>query len=103
MKDLIQDENPSFGLRGCRITAVYPHFTVMQIRSIVSSMIDLTESGVCTFNEPVKIAIPFVNSDHELDLVIALIVKTTRQVPFFKSFSFFSNVHLFSSSYPFCL
>lgn len=85
----MQDQNPSFGLRGCRITAVYPHFTVMQIRAIVSSMIDLTESGASTFFEPVKIAIPFVNSDHELDLVIALIEKTTRQVPFSKLFSFF--------------
>jgi pyruvate,orthophosphate dikinase len=81
MKDTMQDENPSFGLRGCRITAVYPYFTVMQIRAIIHSMIDLTESGVCSFFEPVKIAIPFVNSDHELDLVIALILKTAREVP----------------------
>jgi pyruvate,orthophosphate dikinase len=96
MKEIMQDENPSFGLRGCRITAVYPYFTVMQIRAIIHSMIDLTESGVCSFFEPVKIVIPFVNSDHELDLVKDLILKTAREVPFFSNNSIFIIITLAS-------
>jgi pyruvate,orthophosphate dikinase len=74
----VNNQNPAFGLRGCRIAALYPYLYVMQVQALVMAIFDLAEE--VTFMEPVRIAVPMINSEHEFDDMSALIKQTAEEV-----------------------
>jgi hypothetical protein len=79
---IVHDENPGIGLRGCRITAVFPFLTEMQIRAVISATIDLMQLDNPPKLGPLKIAVPMLSSDHELSTTLNLIRHTAKQVEF---------------------
>lgn len=70
------DENPDIGLRGCRITAIHPEITEMQLTALFRA--------VFSFEPQLRIKphiwIPAVSSNHELKSVISLIEAVYRKV-----------------------
>jgi pyruvate,orthophosphate dikinase len=66
----LQESNPMLGLRGCRLSIVYPEITEMQVRAIVGAAVELKRR-----NFPVlpKIIVPLSFSAQEVDRVASLV------------------------------
>lgn len=95
------DENPDIGLRGCRITAIHPEITEMQLTALFRA--------VLSFEPQLRIKphiwIPAVSSSHELRSVISLIESVYRKVDDFKNESPLPNdafFHLCNRSLTMC-
>ena len=76
-KHLLHDENPSVGIRGCRVAALLPGITETQVRSIVLACLDLLDEG-CHVSP--KILIPYVFTSREMEEVSNVINKTATEV-----------------------
>jgi len=74
---LMKDENPSIGLRGCRITSFYPEITEMQIKAIISAVFDLILEGIVIVP---RILVPMICTSHEFENVQKIIEKAAFEV-----------------------
>ncbi|HEX6488552.1 MAG TPA: pyruvate, phosphate dikinase [Candidatus Dormibacteraeota bacterium] len=73
----LREANPMLGLRGCRLSILFPEITRMQVRAIMEAACDLKQRGVDARPE---IMIPLVGTLAELDAVKAELVPVARQV-----------------------
>jgi pyruvate,orthophosphate dikinase len=79
----VHDNNPDIGLRGCRISAMFPFLTEMQIRAVLSALLDLLQSDSPPPVGPLRIAIPMLSSDHEITSTVNLIRRTAKQASYY--------------------
>lgn len=70
-------EDPTFGIRGCRFAILHQDFLAMQIHAIFAAVFVLAED--CR-NLALKIVVPMLTSEHELEKVIQLIDQTTANI-----------------------
>ena len=73
----LREANPMLGLRGCRLSILFPEITRMQVRAIMEAACDLKLRGVDARPE---IMIPLVGSIAELDTVRAELEPVAKQV-----------------------
>ncbi|HLE47136.1 MAG TPA: pyruvate, phosphate dikinase [Candidatus Thermoplasmatota archaeon] len=59
----LDEQNPMLGLRGCRLSLMYPEIIRMQARAIMEAACELTKEGVRVFPE---IMVPLVGHPNEL-------------------------------------
>jgi len=69
----LQEANPFMGFRGCRLSIVHPEITEMQTKAIVGAAIQARAEHI---EVKPRILIPFVVTDHEVDLISSVIVAT---------------------------
>ena len=75
--ELLREQNPMMGHRGCRLGLTFPSIYVMQVRAILDAAIDAQTRGVDVQPE---IMIPLVSIEAELQRLRALVESTARQV-----------------------
>jgi pyruvate, orthophosphate dikinase len=73
----LHEFNPMLGFRGCRLGIKYPEITRMQARAVFEAAADCVKQGVKCKPE---IMIPLVGFKRELDLQVAIVHETARQV-----------------------
>ncbi len=73
----LRDENPTIGLRGCRLFMLYPELMVTQVKAIVKATVELMEEGINVFP---GITIPFVSSYQELEVLLPILHKAIDNV-----------------------
>jgi pyruvate, orthophosphate dikinase len=73
----LREANPMLGLRGVRLSILYPEITRMQVRAIIEAACDLVEEGVDARPE---IMIPLVGTLEELQAVKAELVPVAEAV-----------------------
>jgi len=66
----LSEVNPMLGLRGCRLSIVYPEITEMQVRAIMSAAIAASETGI---NPLPEIMIPLVVNVREIRMISEII------------------------------
>ena len=66
----LKEENPMLGFRGCRLSIAYPEITEMQTKAIVGAAIQARQDNISV--KP-QIMIPYIVSDHEVNLIIPII------------------------------
>jgi pyruvate,orthophosphate dikinase len=73
----LREANPMLGLRGCRLSILFPEITRMQVRAIMEAACDLKKKGVDARPE---IMIPLVGTLAELKAVKAELEPVAREV-----------------------
>ena len=73
----LKEFNPMMGLRGCRLSILYPEIASMQTRAVIEAAINVSKKGVKV--EP-EIMIPLVGDRSELKYVKDIVVKTAEEV-----------------------
>src|SRR5207247_195855 len=73
----LREANPMLGLRGVRLSILYPEITRMQVRAIIEAACDLRKEGVDARPE---IMIPLVGTLAELEVVKAELEPVTEAV-----------------------
>jgi pyruvate,orthophosphate dikinase len=73
----LQESNPMMGFRGCRLSIVYPEITEMQTKAIVGAAVLARKEGLQV--QP-QIMIPFIVSDHEIDMITPIIASAASLV-----------------------
>jgi pyruvate,orthophosphate dikinase len=73
----LHEQNPMLGLRGVRLGIAIPGLFRMQARAIIEAAADLVEEGGSPCPE---IMVPLVASEHELDLVRAMLTEVAAGV-----------------------
>src|SRR5438067_2360557 len=73
----LHEANPMLGLRGCRLSILFPEITRMQVRAIMEAACDLKRRGVDARPE---IMIPLVGTITELDAVRSELEPVAQQV-----------------------
>ncbi|MGD1089088.1 MAG: pyruvate, phosphate dikinase [Verrucomicrobiota bacterium] len=73
----LHEFNPMLGFRGCRLGIKYPEITRMQARAVFEAAADAHHEGIKCKPE---IMIPLVGFKKELDLQVAIVHETARQV-----------------------
>jgi pyruvate,orthophosphate dikinase len=73
----LHEFNPMLGHRGCRLGIVYPEITAMQARAVFEAALEVQKAGLKVKPE---IMIPLVGFKRELDLQIAVVHETAKQV-----------------------
>jgi pyruvate,orthophosphate dikinase len=73
----LHEFNPMLGFRGCRLGIKYPEITRMQARAVFEAAADAQREGIKCKPE---IMIPLVGFKKELDLQVAIVHETARQV-----------------------
>jgi pyruvate,orthophosphate dikinase len=68
--------NPMLGMRGCRLSILYPEFLEVQIKAIHKAMVKLLREGK---KRDVYILIPFVIAVEEIKLIIECIRKVFKE------------------------
>ncbi len=75
--DSLKEFNPMMGLRGCRLSILYPEIAEMQTRAVIEAAINVSKNGIKV--EP-EIMIPLVGDKAELKYVKDVVVKTADSV-----------------------
>ncbi len=75
--DELSEANPMMGLRGCRLSILYPEIIRMQTRAILAAACEAKKDGVQAMPE---IMVPLVGHAKELEIVRAEIEQTARDV-----------------------
>jgi len=83
VKDMTE-VNPMLGLRGCRVSIVYPEITEMQVRAIMSAAVEATEEGL---NPLPEIMIPLVVNVREIRMISEIIDRGIKSIMQEKSLS----------------
>ncbi len=73
----MKESNPMLGLRGVRLSIVFPGIVVMQTRAILQAAAVLTKKGVQVFPE---IMIPLVSTVNELRVVQSLLEAEAKKI-----------------------
>ncbi|MSQ15479.1 MAG: pyruvate, phosphate dikinase [Dehalococcoidia bacterium] len=73
----LREANPMLGLRGCRLSILYPEITEMQVRAILEAAVALAREGVTSYP---KIMIPLISHVNELARVRATLEPVARAV-----------------------
>ena len=73
----LHEFNPMLGFRGCRLGIKYPEITRMQARAVFEAAADCVKKGIKCQPE---IMIPLVGFKKELDLQVAVVHETAKQV-----------------------
>ncbi len=73
----LKEFNPMMGLRGCRLSIVYPEIAEMQTRAVMEAAINVSKKGIKV--EP-EIMIPLVGDKAELKYVKNVVVKVADEV-----------------------
>ncbi len=73
----LREANPMLGLRGCRLSILYPEITEMQVRAILEAAVALAQEGVITYP---KIMIPLISHVNELARVRATLEPVAHAV-----------------------
>ncbi|MGH7902998.1 MAG: pyruvate, phosphate dikinase [Candidatus Dormibacteraceae bacterium] len=73
----LREANPMLGLRGCRLSILFPEITRMQVRAIMEAACDLRRKGVDARPE---IMIPLIGTRRELQAVREQLVPVARRV-----------------------
>lgn len=73
----LQEKNPMLGLRGCRLSLLFPEITEMQVKAIISAQIDCNVQG---FSVSPEIMIPLVSTEREVVVIANLINRTAAEV-----------------------
>ena len=73
----LKEFNPMMGLRGCRLSILYPEIAEMQTRAVIEAAINVSKNGVMV--EP-EIMIPLVGDKAELKYVKNVVVETADSV-----------------------
>jgi pyruvate,orthophosphate dikinase len=73
----LHEFNPMLGFRGCRLGIKYPEITRMQSRAVFEAAAEANKKG---FKAKPEIMIPLVGFKKELDLQVAIVHETARQV-----------------------
>jgi pyruvate, orthophosphate dikinase len=73
----LHEFNPMLGFRGCRLGIKYPEITRMQSRAVFEAAADAQKQG---FKPKPEIMIPLVGFKKELDLQVAIVHETAKQV-----------------------
>jgi len=73
----LHEQNPMLGLRGCRLSILYPEIVTMQVTAIFQAAVEVQKSGI-----PVRpeIMIPLVGHVNELRVLREQLEATARQV-----------------------
>ncbi len=74
----IREINPMLGRRGCRLAITHPEIIEMQVRAIVTAVIEVKREK--KFDIMPEIMIPLISSDRELRLVKRYVTETARRV-----------------------
>jgi pyruvate, orthophosphate dikinase len=85
----LHEFNPMLGFRGCRLGIKYPEITRMQARAVFEAAADATKKGIKCKPE---IMIPLVGFKKELDLQVAIVHETAKQVQAEKKVKFIYSV-----------
>src|SRR5581483_10227691 len=75
--DELREENPMMGLRGCRLSILYPEITRMQVRAILEAADAVSREGVDVKPE---IMVPLVGVVAELEFVKAEIERMAKEL-----------------------
>ena len=75
--ELLKEENPMLGHRGCRLGITFPEVTEMQTKAIIKAAIDIKKKGKDVHPE---IMVPLVGHERELELQRKVIDKTAEEV-----------------------
>ncbi|NOS70233.1 MAG: pyruvate, phosphate dikinase [Verrucomicrobia bacterium] len=73
----LHEFNPMLGFRGCRLGIKYPEITRMQSRAVFEAAADCIKKGIKCKPE---VMIPLVGFKKELDLQVAIVHETAKQV-----------------------
>jgi pyruvate,orthophosphate dikinase len=73
----LAESNPMMGLRGCRLSIIFPEIIQMQTRAILSAACNVTKDGVRALPE---IMVPLVGHVNELKIVRKKIEETAQEV-----------------------
>jgi pyruvate,orthophosphate dikinase len=73
----LHEFNPMLGHRGCRLGIAYPEISAMQARAVFEAAADCQKKGIKARPE---IMIPLVGFKKELDLQVAVVHETAKQV-----------------------
>lgn len=74
---LIQDINSALGCRGTRLLLLFPELLDLQIKSIVGAAIEAKKKNIVC---PLKLLLPFIFSDHEIDMITPKIIKIAHDL-----------------------
>lgn len=77
ISDDLAEVNPMLGLRGCRLSVLYPEITEMQVRAIIGAAIEATRAGCKPHPE---IMIPLVVNVREVRLITDIIDSVIQQI-----------------------
>lgn len=66
----LQEKNPMLGLRGARLSLLFPEITEMQVKAIIGAQIDCQMQGCTVFPE---IMIPLISTEKEVEIIANLI------------------------------
>lgn len=75
--EALQEKNESLGLRGARISMLYPEITEMQTKAIISSAIETQASGFSIFP---ALMIPMVSTEREVVVIQQIIHKAAKEM-----------------------
>ena len=75
--ELLKEENPMLGHRGCRLGVTFPEITEMQVRAIIKAAIAVKKKGLGVYPE---IMVPLVGHERELELQREVIDRAAREV-----------------------
>jgi pyruvate,orthophosphate dikinase len=75
--DSFAEANPMLGLRGCRLSIVYPILPVLQVRAIATAMAQLKKEG---FDPQPEVMIPLVSTVNELEKLRKVAEQTIAEV-----------------------
>ncbi len=75
--DSFVESNPMLGLRGCRLSIVYPILPILQVRAIASAAAALKKEG---FDPRPEVMIPLVSTVNELEKLRAVAEATIAEV-----------------------
>ncbi|HEX7570945.1 MAG TPA: pyruvate, phosphate dikinase, partial [Verrucomicrobiae bacterium] len=73
----LHEFNPMLGFRGCRLGIKYPEITRMQSRAVFEAAADAQQQG---FKPKPEVMIPLVGFKRKLDLQVAIVHETAKQV-----------------------
>ena len=85
----LHEFNPMLGFRGCRLGIKFPEITRMQSRAVFEAAADCVKKGIKCKPE---IMIPLVGFKRELDLQVAIVHETAKQVQAEKKVKFTYSV-----------
>ena len=75
--DALTEVNPMLGLRGCRLSIVYPELPAMQTKAIATAMAELKKKGL---DPQPEIMIPLVSVDTELKVLREEVEDVIKQI-----------------------
>ncbi|MDI3542794.1 MAG: pyruvate, orthophosphate dikinase, partial [Candidatus Atribacteria bacterium] len=73
----LHESNPMLGLRGCRLTILYPDIAEMQVRAIMEAACELSKEGIKVIPE---IMIPLVGHRNEIKILKEKLDEVARDV-----------------------